>query len=147
MTAQPGFFIDPDTAEGGSPLIAHGGAHGRVALRAAADRLVVVVTGEATGESLLECFHAAMKQNVILSDMRTLVDLTRFVGAVDWKAVFSLRHMAPWGEGGRSRVAYLFADMAFAAPIKILSATFVHTRHRGFTDRDAAIKWLDMIEP
>ena len=146
MTAHPGFFREPETTQCGSPLITHGDAQGRVSLEAAADRLVVVVKGEPSGENLLECFRAGKKQDVVLADMRTLVDLTHFVGVVDWKAVFSLRHLGEGGTG-RARVAYLFAETRFDAPIKILSAMFSRTRHRGFTDRDAAIQWLDTIEP
>jgi len=104
MTAHPGFFREPETTQCGSPLITHGDAQGRVSLEAAADRLVVVVKGEPSGENLLECFRAGKKQDVVLADMRTLVDLTHFVGVVDWKAVFSLRHL---GEGGTGRARRL----------------------------------------
>lgn len=115
---------------------------------AGTDRLLVVVTGEPTGESLLECFRTGVEQKILLPDMRTLVDLTQFFGAVDWKAVFALRHLAPWGEGGtgNARVAYLFRDTEYGASIKILSAMFTRTSHRGFTDRALAIKWLETVE-
>jgi len=71
-----------------------------------------------------------------------------FFGGVDWKAVFALRHLAPWGEGGtgNARVAYLFRDTDFGASIKILSAMFTRTCHCGFTDRALAIQWLDSAE-
>jgi hypothetical protein len=72
MTAHSGFFRDPEAASCGSALITHGNAQGRVSLKAAADRLAVVVKGEPTGENLLECFRAGMQQNVVAGDMRTL---------------------------------------------------------------------------
>jgi hypothetical protein len=148
MVEQAGFYRDVEATDAGAILIAPGDAHGRVALKAGADRLMVAVTGEPTGECLLECFRTGVERKIIQPDMRTLVDLTRFFGGVDWKLIFALRNLAPWGEGGtgNSRVAYLFRDGDFGAAIKIVSAMFTRTRHRGFTDRALAIEWLEMGE-
>jgi hypothetical protein len=148
MVEKTSFYFDVTAADNDASLIARGDAHGRVSLKAGADRLIVVVEGEPTGECLLECFRAGIEQKILLPDMRTFVDLTRFFGGVDWKAVFGLRHLAPWGEGGtgNARVAYLFRDTDFGASIKILSAMFTRARNRGFTDRTLAIQWLDGSE-
>jgi hypothetical protein len=145
MVEQPGFYFDVTAADNDAIVIVRGDAYGRVSLKAGADRLMVVMASEPTGNCLLECFRTGMEQKILLPDMRTFVDLTHFFGGVDWKAVFGLRHLAPWGEGGtgNARVAYLFRDTDFGASIKILSAMFTRTCHRGFTDRALAIQWLD----
>jgi hypothetical protein len=148
MVEQPGFYFDVTAADNGATVITRGDVHGRVSLKAGNGRLMVAVEGEPTGDYLLECFRIGIEQKILLPEMRTFVDLTRFFGGVDWKTVFGLRHLAPWGEGGtgNARVAYLFRDADFGASIKIVSAMFVRTCHRGFTDRALAIQWLDSSE-
>jgi len=76
-----GFYLGLEPVQGGGTLIARGDITGRVSLKAGADRLLVVVTGESAGDNLLDCFRAAMEQKLLLTDMRTLVDVTHFVGA------------------------------------------------------------------
>jgi hypothetical protein len=148
MVEKTGFYFDVTVADNDATLIMRGDVYGRVSLKAGADRLMVVAAGEPTGDCLLACFRIGVEQKILLPDMRTFVDLTQFFGGVDWKAVFGLRHLAPWGEGGtgNARVAYLFRDTDFGASLKILSAMFTRTRHRGFIDRALAIQWLDASE-
>lgn len=143
------FYRDMDAAQSGDTMVVRGDVHGRVVLKAGGDRLLVTITGEPTGEDLLNCFRDGLAQNILRTEMRTLVDVTRYFGAVDWTSVFDIRHLAPWGEGGTdyARTAFLFRDTESGATIKILTAMFTTAQHRAFTDRDAAIQWLNSREP
>jgi hypothetical protein len=143
------FYRDVEETRPGWTMIVRGDGHGRVALKAGDGKLLVVLTGEPTGEDLLGCFRAALEQNVLLTEMPTLVDSTQYFGLMDWKSVFSIRHLAPWGEGGtdNARTAYLFRDTDSDATMKIVTAMFTKSLHRAFTDRDAAIQWLETRGP
>jgi len=71
MVEKTSFYFDVTAADNDASLIARGDAHGRVSLKAGADRLIVVVEGEPTGECLLECFHAGIEQKILLPDMES----------------------------------------------------------------------------
>lgn len=143
------FYCDVAEAGPGWTLITRGDSHGKVALKSDGARLMVVLTGEPSGEDLVGCFRAALEQNVLLTEMPTLVDSTQYFGLMDWKSVFGIRDIAPWGEGGtgNARTAYLFRDENSDATIKIVTAMFEASLHRAFTDRAAAIQWLESREP
>ena len=143
------FYRDVEENRPGWTMIVRGDGHGRVALKAGDGKLLVVLTGEPSGEDLLGCFRAALEQNVLLTEMPTLVDSTRYFGLMEWKSVFAIRDLAPWGEGGtgNARTAYLFRDENSDATIKIVTAMFEASLHRAFTDRAVAIRWLESREP
>jgi hypothetical protein len=102
-----------------------------------------VVDGEPRGEGLVECIREGMNKGVVHVSMRTLVDMTRFTGAVDWSTLHTIRDMGPWGTDGESRVAYLVRNNVFEAIIKIIQILFARTRHRSFDNFPEAIAWLE----
>ena len=104
--------------------------------------LWVTLEGEPRGDDLRGCFERALATGAITTSMRTLVDLLRFTGAVDWPAIHAIKDMAVWGTDGQSRVAYLTRDMMFAVLLRALVDFFPKTRHRFFHDRDQALAWL-----
>jgi len=117
---------------------------GMVRLCAQEDRLLVVVSGEPPGTALLECFEAARAEGWLHHSMRTLVDMRRFVGVVDWQSINRLRQIADWGDvEGKTRTAYLVRNDGFAPLVKIASTLFRCCQHRTFTDHDLAVAWLD----
>lgn len=144
MSAAESFYADAHQAPNVTHIVA-GRTTDHVALHARGHRMLIVICGEASGEMLLECFASAETQGVLRNSMHTLVDMTGFIGAIDWGAVSSLRARRPWGEGapGASRVAYLLRNTAGFALIKILGSLFQHTQHRAFVDRQAAVAWLE----
>ena len=113
-----------------------------VALKVAHGILWVSLEGEPRGEDLRFCFERALATGTITTSMRTLVDLLRFTGAVDWPSIHAIKDMAAWGMDGQSRVAYLTRDTMFAVLLRALVDFFPRTRHRFFQDRDQALVWL-----
>jgi len=78
--------------------------------------------------------------------MRTIVDLTNFSGAVDWRAIDTIARMAPWGRGrpGDARVAYIVRNQPFFLLIKAAWARFPLVQYRIFFSRREGLAWLDM---
>ena len=136
---QEDFFRDENYVCGRN---AHGGVFARRAR--AKDILWVLVVKEATGEDFLACFRQALDAGVVELSIPTLVDLTRFTGAVDWAAIRAVRDMAAWGRGAKrkSRVAYVVRDDQSAALVKIVAALFPRSRHRPFYNLEHALFWL-----
>jgi hypothetical protein len=77
--------------------------------------------------------------------MQTLVDVTRFIGVVDWQAMRKLRGLAPWGknDGHLPRTAYLLRENGAAMLVKAAGALFPGSEHRIFAERSTAIAWLE----
>lgn len=146
MSNSEDFYAAMDVRDSGAIRITRGNGRDLVTLKSDGDRLLVVVAGEVTGEALTECFQSGVDQKVLRPHMCTLVDLTGFVGMVDWSAISRVSRMLPWGEGGegRSRIAYLVRDDNFAPLIKIVTALFETSSHRAFVAREAAVAWLEM---
>lgn len=117
---------------------------GGVFIRRKHDILWVLVEGEANGEDLVACFRRGLASGMIDSWMPSLVDMSRFTGAVDWAAVRKLREMVSWGRGRRvrSRVAYVLRDRQFGTLVKIVAVLFPRSSHRAFYDLNEAVAWL-----
>ena len=146
INAGADFYRDVEVPSHGSVAISHGPPGGRIALKAAGDRLLVAVQGEPAGDCLTKSFREGLDKGVLQPNMRVLVDLTQFTGAVDWGAVFQVRTMAPWGKNsdpGASRIAYVVRNKMFGPLIKIASVLFYRSRHRAFDARADAIAWLE----
>lgn len=137
-------FYSDCAADSGLRRVERQSHDGLVCICAQDDRLLIVVSGEPLGEALLECFEAARAEGWLRHRMKTLVDMRRFVGVVDWQAVNRIRQMADWGDGeARTRTAYLVRNDGFAPLIKIAGTLFRGCRHKTFTDHDLAVAWLD----
>ncbi len=134
-----------DCADGtGLQRVERQNSDGAVRLCAQDERLLLVVSGEPPGTALLDCFEAARTQGWLRHSMRTLVDMRRFVGIVDWQSINQVRQMADWGDDeGRTRTAYLIRNDGFMPLVKIASTLFRCCQHRAFTDHDVAVAWLD----
>lgn len=119
-------------------------AQGGVFIRRKHDILWVLVEGEASGEELVDCFRRGLASGTIEAWMPSLVDMSRFTGAVDWAAVRKLRDMVSWGRGrrARSRVAYVLRDEQFGVLVKIVAVLFPRSAHRAFYDLSEAVAWL-----
>lgn len=111
------FFNDKDFI---SSSCAEGGAFPR----REDNMLWILVEKEAEADELVSCFKEALQAGWMKLSMSTLVDLTRFTGAVDWGAVRTIGKMARWrtDKSEVSRVAYLVRDGQFHALVKIVSA-------------------------
>jgi hypothetical protein len=118
---------------------------GSVRLKICGRRLLVVVTGEPAGHLLLERFQEGLARKLLHPGMRTLVDMTRFIGVVDWQAMTKLRDLAPWGQdaGHPTRTAYLLKEGGAALLVKAAGALFPASEHRVFTEQAAAVAWLE----
>ena len=99
----------------------------------------------AVGHLLLEQFQEGLARNLLYPGMHTLVDMTRFIGVVDWQAMKKLRDLAPWGKDGAhpSRTAYLLKEESASILVKAVSALFPDGEHRTFTEQAAAVAWLE----
>ncbi len=142
MTGLDSFYWGNDSS---AERIEFADGSGNISLKIALDRLLVTVSGEPGGEVLLQCFHSGIERKLLHGEMRALVDLTDFIGVIDWGAIFAVRQMAPWGESKKDRscVAYLLPDGYAELMIKAVSDLFTHTQHRAFTSRELAITWLE----
>jgi len=143
-----GFYCEFKGASKNSVFIFRGPPSGRISLKISGDRLFVVVSGEPKGECLVECFREGLVLNLLHPGMRTLADLTGFIGSVDWKAVFTVRTLAPWDKkgNGASRIAYVVRNDMFSGLIKVASAIFFNSVHRAFDNRGDAISWLESAD-
>ena len=141
------FYSDFGRSSENSAFTVRGPESARIALKIDSKRLYVVVAGEPRGNDLTQCFREGLDKGLIRPSMRTLVDLTRFTGTVDWSAVFALRTLAPWGKDeGESRVAYVVRTNTFLPLLKIARVLFFRSHHRAFDNHADAIKWLESVE-
>jgi len=137
-------FYSDCAADAGLRRVERRSGDGVVCLCARGERLLVVVSGEPPGTALLECFETARAEGWLLHSMKTLVDMRRFVGVVDWQAVNRLRQIADWGDDeGRTRTAYLVRNEGFEPLVKIATTLFACCQHKAFTDHDLAVAWLN----
>jgi hypothetical protein len=141
------FYSGFEHASEDSTIIEKGGNTGRIRLKAAGDRLHVVIEQEPAGECLIACFREGLERKILRPNMRALADVTKFTGSVDWDAIHAIDAMADWGEGGDSRVAYVVRNDQFAPLIRVLQVLFAKTRHRSFGTFAEAIAWLETREP
>ena len=127
-----------------APLISESSTEGRVSAQLSDGILWSSVEGEPAGDCLAAVFRQGIAAGWITPSMPALVDLTRFIGSVDWAAIRTVRTMAPWGTGpsGASRVAYIVRSNLFGTLIEVASALFVNAQHRAFTNRAEALDWL-----
>lgn len=131
------FFRDNDFIASSSP-------QGGIFLRRKDNLLWILVEKEAASEELVAGFKQALQVGLVKRSMPTLVDLTRFTGAVNWGAIRAVSKMARWGTDPNevARVAYLVRDGQFNALVKIVSALFPLVSHRPFSNREHALTWL-----
>ncbi|HEX3485858.1 MAG TPA: STAS/SEC14 domain-containing protein [Micropepsaceae bacterium] len=137
------FFTDFQQSNENTIFISSGPASAQIRLKASFDRLYVIADGEPSGQSLVECFRKGVEKGAVHASMRTLVDLTRFTGAVDWRALHTIRDMGLGSAEGQSRVAYVVRNNVFDAIIKVVQILFVNARHRTFENPADAIAWLE----
>jgi hypothetical protein len=118
---------------------------GSVKLKICGRKLLITISGEPPGHLLLEQFQEGVARKLLYPGMRTLVDMARFIGVVDWQAMAKLRELAPWekSDGFSSRTAYLLREEGAAMLVKAAGALFPGSEHRIFADRAAAIAWLE----
>lgn len=134
------FYTQFSDTNPGELLISRGPDAGKISLKIGPECLMVLVDGEPDGDTLTACFEDALASGHSNIAMPTLVDLTRFYGQPDWKALRAVRDMAPWG---KACVAYVMrADAMPATAIKIAGALFANSQHRIFTNHADALAWL-----
>lgn len=104
--------------------------------------LWVSVEREVRGEDLRACFEYALATGAISTSMRTLVDLRRFHGSIDWSAIYAIRDMAEWGADGMSRVAYVVRHASVGMLFRLIRDLFPRCRHQAFASVDAALDWV-----
>jgi hypothetical protein len=146
MTGFESFYSSIDAT---GPAVVHigpeGGMTDDIKLKICGHRMMIAVVGEPSGKRLGQHIRQGLAQKVLHLNMRTLIDLTRFVGVVDWDELAGVRAMAPWGEeiGHPCRTAYLLREGGAAILVKAVSALFPMGQHRAFTDRQEAVQWLE----
>jgi hypothetical protein len=137
------FYTDFHQSNENTIFITRGPASAQIRLKASGERLYVVAEGEPSGKSLVDTFREGIDKGAVHESMRTLVDMTRFTGAVEWSALHTIRDMGAWGSEGDARVAYVVRNNVFDAVIKIVQILFPDARHRTFDNFTDAIAWLE----
>jgi len=141
-----GFYSDIEAiGPSTSHILGEEQSSGSIKLKICGRRLLVAVAGEPPGHLWLAPFQEGVARNLLFPGMRTLVDMTRFRGVVEWQAIAKLRKLAPWGTEADhpSRIAYLLREQGAAILIKAAGALFPGTEHRGFTEHRTAVEWLE----
>lgn len=108
--------------------------------------LIIEIAGAPETVKILNGLRVGYDEGWIRTDMPTLVDVSGFHGKIDWPAIKRVSELAAWGGSAQkpSRVAYISADQFFAFVIKAVSILFPRTLHRLFSDRRAALRWLQV---
>jgi hypothetical protein len=119
---------------------------GRDVIRIAAwrDHLLIILEGEPDADMIVEGLKTGLAAGWLRLSMWTLVDLTNYMGVIDWGALKRLSEIAAWGRVSpeKSAVAYVVRNNEFGLIIKAISALFGRTRHRAFSMRADAVIWL-----
>lgn len=97
---------------------------------------------EPRGEDMRLCIERAFALGLIGTGRRVVVDLRRFQGSVDWPSIYAVAKMAPWGERGASRVAYIARHQATGVLLRLFGDLFPRASHRLFLDPEPALAWL-----
>lgn len=111
--------------------------------------LIIEIAGAPDTVKVLEGMRTGYEGGWIRTDMPTLVDVSGFQGKIDWTAIKRVSELAAWGDKAQqpSRVAYISPDYFFAFVIKAVSILFPRALHRMFSDRRAALLWLQAPQP
>ena len=107
--------------------------------------VLITIDEDTTGPTVVAAATKAVEAGLLAPEISVLVDLTKFVGTIDWAAIHAVREMKDWAPPGSatSRVALLVRDKAFASLVTLLSALFSRAALQLFTEREAAFAWLE----
>lgn len=138
------YFCDFKSMDDGVQRAQHGDGRGWVRIAAQGNRLLIVLEGEPQADTIMAALQTGLDAGWLHVSMMTLVDLTDYVGVVDWASLKRLSELAEWGtvDPGKSAVAYVVRSSAFGMVIKVISALFGRTRHHAFSSRADAVAWL-----
>jgi hypothetical protein len=98
--------------------------------------------GEPNGEDLVSIFSEASNEGLLRGTFFMLIDMTTFIGGVDWREVTMMRNLIDWRELTLNNVAYVVRDMEFAMIVKVASVIFPGSHHKAFLDQAEAMDWL-----
>jgi hypothetical protein len=103
----------------------------------------VTVGEEFEGRTAIELAKRAVASGYAMVHHGVLIDVTRFVGTIDWGAVHALREMNLWDPGGdAARVAFLVRSNAFESLVTLAAALFPRAALRLCTEGEPALAWL-----
>jgi hypothetical protein len=138
------YDIDFNSVPDGVYSLVRGQGRDVIHIAAWRDHLLIILEGEPDADTILEGLKAGLTAGWLHLSMRTLVDLTNYMGVIDWGALKRLSEVAAWGRVSpeRSAVAYVVRNNEFGLIIKAVSALFGRTRHRAFSTRAGAVIWL-----
>jgi hypothetical protein len=133
----------------GAPGFRQGDRVDFVDIRVSDGLLIIEIAGAPETVKVLNGLRAGYEGGWIHTNMPTLVDVSGFHGKIDWSAIKRVSELADWGGTAQrpSRVAYISPDRFFAFVIKAVSILFPRALHRLFSDRRAALLWLQAPQP
>lgn len=133
----------------GAPGYRQGDRVDFVDIRVSDGLLIIEIGGAPETVKVLNGLRAGYEGGWIHTNMPTLVDVSGFHGKIDWSAIKRVSELADWGGTAQrpSRVAYISPDRFFAFVIKAVSILFPRALHRLFSDRRAALRWLQAPQP
>lgn len=118
---------------------------GTVLMAVAGERMQVRIEDEADCSLALEVCRQAVAKGVLKARVDVLIDLSAFIGVIDWGAIADIRALLPWGAGTKNRAAYVFRDRRNALLLKIMAAMFPAVEHQEMENVADACKWLGWI--
>lgn len=106
----------------------------------------ITIVGNPDGKTLVTCMRHVFDNAIMSPRMPTLVDLTAFENAIDWRALQTIAGMTeiPANSGVSSRVAYVSRGRFMWVLIKLLGHIFPSSEHRLFGRPDEALAWLQL---
>lgn len=97
---------------------------------------------DARTEDAAIALELAADMGLMHPNNQVLIDLTTYIGTVDWTIVRDLRRFAPWVDQGGTACAYLLHNTQLSWLVQIVTAFYPRVRHRIFRDKSDALNWL-----
>ena len=114
--------------------------HGRATYTIDDVRGVIVFEGDCTAYKIMEATAEDRRTGQYPASKELLVDLTRYIGTIDWDFVRALPTMPHWVSP--EKIACVMDDQLFQGIGKILSAFMPGSDWRFFGTRSEALIWL-----
>lgn len=116
---------------------------GSIMLAVSPRRLVFCMTGAFHSDHIIGVLADARATGLVdTDDFSALVDMTGFIGVIDWSVIPEISEVMPKGENRTNKNAYIVRNDMFAKLAKINGALFPNTEHATFMTEKEARAWL-----
>ena len=110
--------------------------------------LVIRIFGDTLAHDIKTAMRIAHSLGWLQPHSRSLVDIRRFSGSIDWRMLRDLTELTPWSRDRSSQsshCAYLFGDRLRDWFLSIVAGIYPGAGHRKFEEEAKAMAWLHEI--